>query len=439
MSDVMCTEKKKVAVISLGCDKNRVDTENILYYLGKGGYSATNDLGEADVIIINTCAFIKSAEKEAIDTIFEAAEYKKTGRCETLVVAGCLPMRYGNELSELLPEADCFIGMNDYADICGIIDRRDRLSLCGHYTETAKRILSTPPHYAYLRIADGCDNRCTYCTIPSIRGKYRSRNPDSLLEEAGYLDDMGVRELIIVAQDVTRYGKDLTGEYTLVDLLRRLLAERSFEKIRLLYCYPESVSDELIELVASEERMAKYMDVPLQHISDGILRRMGRRTDSAQIRELFGKLRSRGIAIRTTFIVGFPGETDEQFLELSDFISEYEPEHIGVFAYSREDGTPAARMKDQVPASVKRKRVNALGRLAKKLAEKRNASLVGKTLDVIYEDIDYDRNMFVGRTEADAPDIDGLVRFTGDFCDVGNVYKVRITGYSGYDLLGEKV
>lgn len=439
MSDVMCTEKKKVAVISLGCDKNRVDTENILYYLGKGGYSATNDLGEADVIIINTCAFIKSAEKEAIDTIFEAAEYKKTGRCETLVVAGCLPMRYGNELSELLPEVDCFIGMNDYADICGIIDRRDRLSLCGHYTETAKRILSTPPHYAYLRIADGCDNRCTYCTIPSIRGKYRSRNPDSLLEEAGYLDDMGVRELIIVAQDVTRYGKDLTGEYTLVDLLRRLLAERSFEKIRLLYCYPESVSDELIELVASEERMAKYMDVPLQHISDGILRRMGRRTDSAQIRELFGKLRSRGIAIRTTFIVGFPGETDEQFLELSDFISEYEPEHIGVFAYSREDGTPAARMKDQVPASVKRKRVNALGRLAKKLAEKRNASLVGKTLDVIYEDIDYDRNMFVGRTEADAPDIDGLVRFTGDFCDVGNVYKVRITGYSGYDLLGEKV
>ncbi len=435
----MCTEKKKVAVISLGCDKNRVDTENILYYLGKGGYSATNDLGEADVIIINTCAFIKSAEKEAIDTIFEAAEYKKTGRCETLVVAGCLPMRYGNELSELLPEVDCFIGMNDYADICGIIDRRDRLSLCGHYTETAKRILSTPPHYAYLRIADGCDNRCTYCTIPSIRGKYRSRNPDSLLEEAGYLDDMGVRELIIVAQDVTRYGKDLTGEYTLVDLLRRLLAERSFEKIRLLYCYPESVSDELIELVASEERMAKYMDVPLQHISDGILRRMGRRTDSAQIRELFGKLRSRGIAIRTTFIVGFPGETDEQFLELSDFISEYEPEHIGVFAYSREDGTPAARMKDQVPASVKRKRVNALGRLAKKLAEKRNASLVGKTLDVIYEDIDYDRNMFVGRTEADAPDIDGLVRFTGDFCDVGNVYKVRITGYSGYDLLGEKV
>lgn len=439
MSDVMCTEKKKVAVISLGCDKNRVDTENILYYLGKGGYSATNDLGKADVIIINTCAFIKSAEKEAIDTIFEAAGYKKTGRCETLVVAGCLPMRYGNELSELLPEVDCFIGMNDYADICGIIDRRDRLSLCGHYTETAKRILSTPPHYAYLRIADGCDNRCTYCTIPSIRGKYRSRNPDSLLEEAGYLDDMGVRELIIVAQDVTRYGKDLTGEYTLVDLLRRLLAERSFEKIRLLYCYPESVSDELIELVASEERMAKYMDVPLQHISDGILRRMGRRTDSVQIRELFGKLRSRGIAIRTTFIVGFPGETDEQFLELSDFISEYEPEHIGVFAYSREDGTPASRMKDQVPASVKRKRVNALGRLAKKLAEKRNASLVGKTLDVIYEDIDYDRNMFVGRTEADAPDIDGLVRFTGDFCDVGNVYKVRITGYSGYDLLGEKV
>ena len=430
---------KKVCVISLGCDKNRVDTENILYRLGEGGYFATSDMRDADVIIINTCAFISAAEKEAVDTVFEAAWYKQHSKCRVLAVAGCLPMRYKEKLLKLLPEVDCFIGMNDYADICGIIERRDRLSMGGKGEETAKRVLSTPPHYAYLKIADGCDNHCTYCAIPSIRGKYRSRTPDSLLEEAAYLDDMGVRELIIVAQDVTRYGIDLRGEYMLVPLLKRLLSERSFETIRLLYCYPESVSDELIELMASEPRIAKYIDIPLQHISDPVLRRMGRKTDSAQIKKLFEKLKSYGITIRTTFIVGFPGETEEQFDELVDFVEQYKPDHAGVFAYSREEGTPAARMNDQIPARIKRRRADTLGGIIRRIAEERNSAFVGKILKVVYEDIDYDKGMFVGRTEADAPEIDGLVYFTGDFCDVGNMYDVIITGYDGYDLLGEKV
>lgn len=435
----MSAERKIAAVVSLGCDKNRVDTENILYFLGKGGYSVTDDFSEADVIVINTCAFIEAAEREAVDEIISAAEYKNTGRCSRLVVTGCLPMRYGEKLTRLLPEVDCFVGINDYADICGIIERGDSFSMSPECAPTCKRVLSTPPHYAYLKIADGCDNRCTYCTIPAIRGKYRSRTPDSLLEEAKHLDDMGVKELIIVAQDVTRYGFDLGGDYLLVPLVKRLLDECSFGKIRLMYCYPELVTDELIGLIASEKRMAKYIDVPLQHISDGVLKRMGRRTDSAHIKELFGKLKAHDIAVRTTLMVGFPGETEEQFEELKAFVAEYKPDHAGVFAFSREEGTPAAKMKEQLPKSVKRRRVNALGRLIEKLAGERNAAFVGRTLEVMYEDIDYRRGMFVGRTEADAPEVDGLVYFKGGFCDVGNVYNVRITGYKGYDLIGEKV
>lgn len=429
---------KTVFVISLGCDKNRVDTENILYLLGQGGYRLVDDIDEADVAVINTCAFITSAEKEAIDNIFAAAEHKKNGRLKKLVVTGCLPMRYKEKLSELLPEVDCFVGMNDYADICGIIERGDRMSINGTTAFTEKRILSTPPHYAYLKIADGCDNHCTYCTIPSIRGNYRSRDLDSLVREAKFLDGLGVGELIIVAQDVTAYGKDIYGEYKLTTLIRRLLGECSFEKIRLLYCYPELVTDELVGLIAGEERMAKYIDVPLQHVSDAVLKRMGRRTNKAQIIALFDKLKAAGIAIRTTFIVGFPGETEEQFGELCDFVQAYRPEHTGIFAYSKENGTPASRMKEQIPYKVKLARVNRLGAIAEKAAEKRNASLVGKVLDVIYESIDYENDYFVGRTEFDAPEIDNLVYFRGDFCDVGKVYKVRITGYKGYDLIGVK-
>lgn len=365
---------KTVSVISLGCDKNRVDTENILYLLGQGGYRLTEDMSEADVVVINTCAFIASAEKEAIDNIFAAAALKSGGKLKKLVVTGCLPMRYKDKLVELLPEVDCFVGMNDYSDICGIIERGDKISVKGENAFTEKRILSTPPHYAYLKIADGCDNHCTYCTIPSIRGKYRSRDIDGLLREAKFLDGLGVVELILVAQDVTAYGKDIYGEYKLTELLRRLLAECSFEKIRLLYCYPELVSDELITLISEESRIAKYIDVPLQHVSDVVLKRMGRRTNNAQIVALFEKLKAAGIAIRTTFIVGFPGETEEQFKELENFVKEYRPEHTGVFAYSKENGTPAARMKDQIPYRIKLSRVNKIGAIAEK--RQRNGTLL---------------------------------------------------------------
>lgn len=429
----------KIAVISLGCDKNRVDTENIMARLASGGYALCENAADADVIIINTCAFIKSAEKESLDYIFDAARLKTAGHLKKLIVTGCLPMRYKDKLIEWLPEVDCFVGMNDYESICDFIESDAKSALCGQPKETEKRILSTPPHYAYLKIADGCDNRCTYCAIPFIRGAYRSRSEDSLLREAAFLDECGVKELILVAQDITRYGQDLFGKPRLVELIRRLLAECSFEKIRLLYCYPEAVTDELIDLIATEDRIAKYIDVPLQHVSDAVLKRMGRRSNKAQIEQLFGKLRGRGIAVRTTFIVGFPGETEEQFEELEAFVERFRPDHVGVFAYSKEDGTPAARMKEQIAQSVKKQRVDRLGRLTARLAKERNAALVGQTLKVIYENIDYDRNMFVGRTEWDAPEIDGLVYFTADFVDVGKVYSVKITGFDGYDLIGEKV
>ncbi len=428
---------KTVAIISLGCDKNRVDTENILARLSEGGFAFTDDMSEAEVIIINTCAFIEAAQKESIDTIFDAAKLKKAGKLEKLIVTGCLPMRYKEKITELLPEVDSFVGINNYSEICDIILDGKKIAVDGKDAPTEKRILSTPPHYSFLKIAEGCDNHCTYCAIPAIRGKYRSRTMESLLKEAKFLDDCGVAELILVAQDVTNYGKDLYGEYKLTQLVKNLLAECDFEKIRLLYCYPELVSDELIELIASEDRIAKYIDIPLQHISDAVLKRMGRRSSKAQIEALFGKLRERNIAVRTTLIVGFPGETEEQFAELKEFVQKYKPDRLGVFAYSREDGTPAARMKEQIPTSVKRKRERIIREIAAANAEQRNESLVGKTLKVIYENIDYDRNMFVGRTEWDAPDIDCLVYFTGSFAEVGHTYDVRITGYDGYDLIGE--
>ena len=435
----MMKSDKIIAVISLGCDKNRVDTETMLYRLIKGGYSITDNYGDADVIIINTCAFISSAQKEAVDTVFEANKLRQ-GKLKKLVVTGCLAQRHKEKLAELLPEVDCFVGMNDYDKICEIIESDTKFVLSGHKPcDTSRRTLSTPPHYSYLKIAEGCDNHCTYCTIPSIRGHYRSGEMQSLADEAKFLSDSGVKELIIVAQDTTRYGIDLYGEYKLTKLLKNILKTCDFVHIRLLYCYPELVSDELIDLVASEPRMAGYMDIPLQHISDNVLKRMGRKSNRADIVRLFDKLASRGIKVRTTFIVGFPGESEEDFGELCDFVEKYKPYHVGIFAYSKEDGTPAAKLKGQLPTSVKRDRVNVLGERHSINTVQRNEKLIGQVLPVLYEDIDFDKNMFVGRTEYDAPEIDGLVYFTGNNCEVGSTYRVRITGYSGYDLIGEQL
>ncbi|MCI8458090.1 MAG: 30S ribosomal protein S12 methylthiotransferase RimO [Clostridia bacterium] len=430
--------KKSVGVVTLGCDKNRVDTERMLYRLRMGGFDITNDYESAQVLIVNTCAFIEAARKEAIDVILAAAQYKTRG-CEKLIVTGCLPAKHADELREALPEVDSLLGTEDYDRICDVIaslyGENDQLPC---QAQALERIVTTPPHYAYLKIADGCDNCCTFCTIPSIRGAYRSYAIEKLTAEAQALAENGAKELILVAQDVTKYGVDLYGSPRLVELLRRL-SETDIHTLRLLYCYPEQVTDELIEEIARNEKIADYIDVPIQHVADGVLKRMNRRSTGAQIRTLFAKLRAHNIAVRTTVMVGFPQETEEDYNELYRFIEQYAPEHVGVFAYSKEDGTPSARLKGHLPKKIKKARADGIGLLHYKNREAYNKAMVGKTLRVIYEDIDYDKNMFAGRSDFDAPDIDTKVYFTADFVEAGEYYTVKITGYNGYDLIGEKV
>ena len=425
----------KIGIVSLGCDKNRIDTENMLYYLKGGEYSVVDDYSEAQVIIINTCAFIESARIEAIDTILEMAEYKKTGKCEKLIVTGCLPQKYLNELKDELVEVDAFLGVNEYEKIANCINSQNSIA-----EKTNKRILTTPQHYAYLRIADGCDNFCTFCTIPSIRGKYRSKSLEEVISEANSLIANGVKEIILIAQDVTSYGKDLYGKPSLVMLLKEL-SKLDVRWIRLMYCYPELVSDELIEEIANNDKIVKYIDIPLQHVSDKILRLMNRRSRKAQICELIKKLREKcpNIVIRSTFMVGFPGESEEDFAQLCGFCEEYKLERVGIFAYSKEEDTPSAKIKGHLSDDIKEERVDILGSILQDGMIGHNSSYVGQVLDVVYEDIDYDKNMFVGRTSFDAPDIDSVVYFTGEFADVGEIYKVKITAVDGYDLKGEIV
>ncbi len=422
---------KKIGVVSLGCDKNRVDTEKMLWYLSDGDYEVTADYADADIIIVNTCAFIESARKEAIETILEMAKYKTDGKCKKLIATGCLVEKYRAELEKEMPEVDAFLGIGEYEKIRAYIGEDVPAA-----APNDNRILTTPPHYAYVRIADGCDNFCTFCTIPSIRGKYRSRTLESLSAEAKKLADNGVKELILVAQDVTSYGKDLYGKPSLLPLLREL-TKYDFKWIRLMYCYPELVTDELIDEIAANPKIAKYIDIPMQHVSDSVLKRMNRRSNYAELCVLCEKLKNHGIALRTTFMVGFPGETEEDFKLLVDFAKKYKPENLGVFAFSKEDGTPAARLKGQLPKAEKLKRVKALGNLNLENVKELNASLVDSVVEVVYEDVDYDRGMFKGRTQFNAPEIDKNVYFTGDFADVGCFYKVKITGYDEYDLIGE--
>lgn len=424
----------KISVISLGCDKNRVNTENMLHYLKDCDCVVTNDYAEAETIIVNTCAFIESARSEAIDTILECAQYKQIGKCNKLVVTGCLPQKYSEDLKEGLPEVDAFLGVDEYEKIASIVFNKPVSP------KSNGRILTTPQHLAYLMIADGCDNFCTFCTIPSIRGKYRSKSIETLLEECKFLEKQGVKEVILVAQDVTSYGKDLYGKPSLVRLLKEISAF-DFKWIRLMYCYPELVDDELINEIASNDKIAKYIDIPLQHADDGILKKMNRRSNSAQIKELFKKIRAicPSIAIRTTFMVGFPSETQQQFERLCDFVTEFKPDHVGVFAYSKEEDTPSAKIKGHLSDEIKMERVNVLGAITEKNAFERNNSFVGKIIPVLYEDIDYDKGMFVGRMQYDAPEIDTVVYFSGEFADVGEFYNVKITSCDGYDLIGEIV
>lgn len=425
---------KKIAVVSLGCDKNRVDTENMLWYLSGGDYVVTDDYSEAQIIIVNTCAFIETARKEAIDTILEMASYKQNGACEKLIVTGCLVVLNRKELEDGLPEVDAFLGIDEYEKIRYVIEG-EGTAIC---QKCENRVLTTPLHYAYLRIADGCDNFCTFCTIPSIRGKYRSRRIEELVAEAQWLRDNGVKELILIAQDVTNYGKDIYGQPELIQLIKAL-SKIDFTWIRLMYCYPELVTDELLDEIESNPRVAKYIDIPMQHVSDKVLKRMGRRSNCRQLTDLCKKLRKRGIALRTTFMVGFPGEGNEEYDELLTFVDKYKPLNVGIFAYSKEEGTAAAKIKGGISRSEKLIRVQRLGRIHLANVTTLNMNSIGRVVDVIYEDIDYERGMFKGRTQYDAPDIDRSVYFKADYADVGEVYRVKITGFDDYDLIGEVV
>lgn len=433
----------KIGAISLGCDKNRVDTEKMLSRLVGGGHTLVGSEEEADVIIVNTCAFIDKAKEESIDEILSAIAAKNVGKGKKVIVTGCLAQRYAETLKEEFPEVDAILGIADYDAILKTVedveDGEKVLNCANLDAFYSDRVLTTPYHYAYLKIADGCSNHCTYCAIPSIRGKYRSEKLEDLIREAKKLSDDGVKELILVAQDVTRYGTDFDGKPHLIELLDRL-SKLDFVWIRLLYLYPEMVDDTLIEYVKNNDKIAKYMDIPLQHVDDDVLKRMNRRTNEKSIRELIAKLKNAGIAVRTTFICGFPGETQEQFEKLEKFVKEVKFDYAGFFAYSREEGTPADKLDGHLDECVKEERANKLRAIQEKIIKSRNKELVGSKIKVIYDDIDYDRQKFVGRSQTQAPDIDNVTLFeSDDEVRIGEFYTVEITGSDGIDLVGKAI
>ncbi len=436
----MILNEKTVGVISLGCDKNRVDTEKMLSIIG--AKRLTNDLSEAEIVVVNSCAFLESARKEALDTIFECDGYRKNGKLEKIVMTGCMPQKFVNDMFEELTEVDVFLGTNDYDLLPEAIEeayRGKRVNYVGREKkvfERKERVITTPLHYAYLKIADGCNNRCTYCLIPSIRGKYRSETMEDLVREAEGLGD--IAELILVAQDITRYGEDLYGKPCLCELIRRLSALGNIGSIRLLYCYPDVIGDELIGEIASNDKLIKYIDIPLQHADDSVLKRMNRKGTRAEYLALIGKLKEKipGIAIRSTFIAGFPGETEENFRNLVSFLKEAKLSNAGFFAYSREEGTPAYKLPDQVDEKTKNARVKELYKVQKAISGEINRAYVGKTLKVLADGIDYDKNKFTGRAYFSAPDIDGKVYFEGDNVEQGKYYNVKIVRANAYDLYG---
>jgi ribosomal protein S12 methylthiotransferase len=445
---VEAIKKQKVSMVSLGCPKNLVDAEVMLGVLARQEYEITTDEREADVIIVNTCSFIKEAKQESIDAILDLAERKHDARCHTLIVSGCLPQRYQEELAKELPEVDIFIGTGDYPRIAEILAEKsgtsEQLRYIGDpdfiYDETLPRLNSSPSWYSYLKIGEGCSNCCSYCIIPKLRGAYRSRPLEALVAEAEKLALRGVKELNIISQDITRYGSDLDDGSTLETLLRRLARISGIEWIRLLYAYPDGISDSLIELIRDEPKICKYLDIPLQHISDPVLVNMKRRSNEQQIRALIAKLRREipNIALRTSLIVGFPGETVEDFSALMHFVEQARFDRLGVFCYSREEGTPAATMPDQVSERVKRERYRKLMRVQARLSFRRNRDLVGTTEQVIVEGYSEETELLLkGRSSRQAPDIDGQVYITAGIADVGEIVTLKITDSSDYDLIGE--
>ncbi|HBA93287.1 MAG TPA: 30S ribosomal protein S12 methylthiotransferase RimO [Ruminococcaceae bacterium] len=435
--------RKNVGMISLGCPKNQVDAEAMLAKLEKGGYKIVSDIEDSDVIIVNTCGFIDDAKREAIDTILEMGEYKKAGIISAIVVTGCLAERYQDEILKEIPEVDAVVGIGANSDIVKICDK----ALCGITTSIFpnkcylsiddERKLSTPSHWAYLKIAEGCDNRCSYCAIPGIRGKFRSRKIESILDEAKQLADKGIKELILVAQDTTKYGQDIYGEYSLDKLLKQLVKIDGIEWIRLFYCYPERITDSLIDVIAKEDKICKYIDIPLQHSNSTVLKNMNRAGDGDSYRKLISKMRNRipDLALRTTFMVGFPGETDEQFTDLCCFVDEVQFDKMGCFAFSPEEDTLAFDMDCQIDENVKKRRQEVLMNNQYTITENLNKKRIGRIYKVIIDE--YADDKYMGRSYMDSPEIDSGIIFTSKSKhNIGDFVYVKITDYDGYDLIG---
>lgn len=437
---------RKVGMISLGCPKNQVDGEALLAKLKKAGYEIVNNIEDSDVMIINTCGFIEQAKKEAIDTILEVAEYKNAGLISAIVVTGCLAERYQDEIIKEMPEVDAVLGIGANSDIVKTCDK----ALCGIVTTSFpnkcylsindERIISTPSHWAYLKIAEGCDNRCSYCAIPGIRGGFRSRTIESCVDEAKALAESGVKELILIAQDTTKYGQDLYGKYSLDILLKELVKIDGIEWIRLFYCYPQRITDSLINVIANEEKVCSYIDIPLQHSDKTVLKNMNRVGDGEDYRALISKMRKAipDLALRTTFMVGFPGETDEQFENLCKFTEDVKFDKMGCFTFSPEEDTPAYDMQNQIDDDVKVRRQEVLMNKQYSITEELNKQRIGRIYKVIIDTFDGEK--YVGRSYMDSPEIDSGIIFTSDNnLNIGDFVNVEITDYNGYDLIGEAI
>lgn len=438
----------KVGMVSLGCSKNLVDSERMLYKLRERGYELVTEPGLADVAVVNTCGFIQSAKEEAIETIIELGKLKEDGTLKKIIITGCLTQRYQEEAAELFPEADAVIGIGDNKDIIDILDHvlaNERVVKFSSKLDaelTGERIISTLPFFAYLKVAEGCSNCCTYCAIPQIRGKFRSVPMEEVLKEAQWLAENGVTELIVIAQDTTRYGEDLYGEPKLPELLEKLSEIEGIKWIRTLYCYPERITDKLLETIADNGQLIKYLDIPIQHCNGEILSRMNRWGDKERLSQLMAHIRKKvpDIVLRTTLITGFPGETEEQFSELAEFVQEQKFERLGCFAYSQEEGTKAAEMENQLSEEVKNHRADIIMEQQMLISAANNEKLMGKRLTAVVEGFDKFAECYFGRTEKDAPDIDGKVFFTSENpLEIGDYVEIEISDTLDYDLMGEVV
>ena len=439
----------KVGFVSLGCSKNLIDTEMMIGVFKNNGFTIVNNPQTANIIVINTCGFIEPAKEEAINTILEMAEYKKTGKCKILVATGCLVERYKEELEKALPEVDMFLKYSDYAEEKGK-SAEAFAKLLKQIAQDKKiektqldfmdRVITTGKNYAYLRIAEGCSNRCTYCAIPYIRGAFVSRKIEDILEEAEMLVKSGRRELILIAQDTSKYGVDIYKEPQLAKLLKELCKIKDLKWIRFLYTYPEDITDELIEVVKKEDKICKYFDIPIQHISDKVLKRMNRKCTGESIRKVISKLRKEipNVVIRTTVMVGFPGETNEDFEELYNFIKETKFDKLGAFTYSKEDGTPASRLKEQIHPMTKKSRYNKIMKLQKEISKQNEQKLIGRELEILIEDISLDRKYYIGRSYMDVPEIDGVAYVKNNNTKedlIGKYIKAKVVEVKDYDII----